>query len=305
MTPENVTPESRESVDQTYRGLRAAMVLLVGLLAAAVVFEIVASALAGAVCLQPSISAYYYTPARPVFVAALSAVGAGLIIYRGTTPAENVLLDFAGFLAFIVSFVPTKIQPDACDATNVPSAAEISSAIANNVTAVLLIGVVAVAVSVWLGPGRYVGADGKLDASSRISAAVCLVALVGGIAVFLLFPQLFARYGHEISATALFGCIVAVVLINANDASKKGGVEPTRRYHQWYRVIAYGMLLAVVGIGLTRWAIPGFTIWLFCVEATLILGFGIFWVVQSMELGGAVARESAEGAATTAAQTQR
>ena len=133
MTPENVTPESRESVDQTYRGLRAAMVLLVGLLAAAVVFEIVASALAGAVCLQPSISAYYYTPARPVFVAALSAVGAGLIIYRGTTPAENVLLDFAGFLAFIVSFVPTKIQPDACDATNVPSAAEISSAIANNV----------------------------------------------------------------------------------------------------------------------------------------------------------------------------
>jgi hypothetical protein len=65
------------------------------------------------------------------------------------------------------------------------------------------------------------------------------------------------------------------------------------------------MLLAVVGIGLTRWVIPGFTIWLFCVEATLILGFGIFWVVQSMELGGAVARESAEGAATTAAQTQR
>jgi hypothetical protein len=151
-----------------------------------------------------------------------------------------------------------------------------------------------------------VGADGKLDASSRISAAVCLVALVGGIAVFLLFPQLFARYGHEISATALFGCIVAVVLINANDASKKGGVESTRRYHQWYRVIAYGMLLAVVGLGLTRWVIPGFTIWLFCVETTLILGFGIFWVVQSMELGGAVARESAaEGAATTAAQTQR
>jgi hypothetical protein len=74
-----VVDEDDPSIAQTYRGLRVGMVVLVLLLFGSVVFEIVRTGVAGQLCLQPSISAYYYTPARPVFVAALSAVGAGLI----------------------------------------------------------------------------------------------------------------------------------------------------------------------------------------------------------------------------------
>ena len=135
----------------TYRGLRVGMVVLVLLLFGSVVFEILRTGVAGQLCLQPSISAYYYTPARPVFVAALSAVGAGLIIYRGTTAAENVLLDFAGFFAFVVAFVPTKIGRNPCGTSNLPTDADITAAEANNVLVLLVIGVVAVVASLILG----------------------------------------------------------------------------------------------------------------------------------------------------------
>jgi hypothetical protein len=58
-------------------------------------------------CAQGSISAYYFTPVRPVLIAALAAIGVGLIIYRGNTSRENSILDIAGFAAIMVAFVPT------------------------------------------------------------------------------------------------------------------------------------------------------------------------------------------------------
>ena len=58
-------------------------------------------------CWQTSISAYYYTAAHSVFVASLCAIGILLITYRGSTDTEDILLDLAGVLAFVVAMVPT------------------------------------------------------------------------------------------------------------------------------------------------------------------------------------------------------
>lgn len=80
-----MTQTDEESIDQTYAGLRLAMVFLIVLLFIAVAFQIKSAG-----CLQSSISAYYYTPVRPVFVAALCAIGTCLIIYRRRTNPENV-----------------------------------------------------------------------------------------------------------------------------------------------------------------------------------------------------------------------
>lgn len=100
----------RENVLRTYRYLRLGMVVLVILLGAAVTIE---SAQSGN--LQDSISAYYYTPAHSVFVASLCAVGACLVIYRGRTDLGDVILNGAGFLAFVVAFVPTSRGEAECD----------------------------------------------------------------------------------------------------------------------------------------------------------------------------------------------
>jgi len=58
--------------------------------------------------LQSSMSAYYHTGMRDVFVGALFAVGVALYVYRGFSPAENVVLSLAGVLAVCVALFPTQ-----------------------------------------------------------------------------------------------------------------------------------------------------------------------------------------------------
>ena len=62
-------------------------------------------------CWQASISAYYYTAARNVFVAALCCLGIMMIVYKGSNDSEDVLLNLAGTLAFFVAFVPSRTFP--------------------------------------------------------------------------------------------------------------------------------------------------------------------------------------------------
>ena len=58
--------------------------------------------------LQSSMSAYYYTGMRDVFVGALFAIGVALYVYRGFGPVENVVLSLAGVLAMCVALFPTQ-----------------------------------------------------------------------------------------------------------------------------------------------------------------------------------------------------
>src|SRR5437867_185942 len=58
-------------------------------------------------CWQTSISAYYYTPVRAIFVGVLIAVGLSLIVYKGRTSLEDVCLNFAGMFAPVVAIAPT------------------------------------------------------------------------------------------------------------------------------------------------------------------------------------------------------
>jgi len=46
-------------------------------------------------CWQESISAYYYTPVQSFFVAALVSIGIGMIVLKGNTEWEDVLLNGA------------------------------------------------------------------------------------------------------------------------------------------------------------------------------------------------------------------
>lgn len=58
--------------------------------------------------LQSSLSAYYYTGMRDVFVGALFAIGVALYVYRGFSPVENAVLSLAGVLAVCVALFPTQ-----------------------------------------------------------------------------------------------------------------------------------------------------------------------------------------------------
>ncbi|MET3861700.1 hypothetical protein ABIE38_002636 [Dietzia sp. 2505] len=89
---------------ETYFVLR--MVIAAGalLLPAALLLWV---ALDPGVTMMGSLSAFYYSPARSLFVGILVAIGVALVAYRGYTRGENALLNGAGILTIVVALVPT------------------------------------------------------------------------------------------------------------------------------------------------------------------------------------------------------
>ena len=66
--------------------------------------------------LLASLSAYYYTGVRDVFVGLLVAIGVCLYLYKGFSMSENVALNLAGVFVVAVAMFPTQSNCDkSCD----------------------------------------------------------------------------------------------------------------------------------------------------------------------------------------------
>lgn len=270
----------------TYLALRLGIVLLVGLLFVSVTLQIV-----DAGCLQLSLSAYYFTPARPVFVGSLAAIGACLIIYRGNTDTENVLLDYSGYLAFVVAFVPTRVDLT-CPPVTPPTAEEITQGVRNNVWALLALGLATILVAWWrVRRQRLIGNRTAMNPFARISLALSAAALLALVAFFAFWPVEFERYGHDAAAVALFVGIVAVVLVNAwGFAQDQGEGTVASAATNRYSVVALLMVVSAGGILLAGLLVDAFDHFLFFLEAALISEFAAFWLIQTWELRGDVSR---------------
>lgn len=62
---------------------------------------------AGARWLEGSVSAYYHTGMREVFVGSLFAIGVFLVCYKGYERRDDIAANIAGFCAFFIAFFPT------------------------------------------------------------------------------------------------------------------------------------------------------------------------------------------------------
>ena len=251
----------------TYRYLRLAMVLLVVALFAAVLHEVVAQ---GGDCLQTSLSEYWYTPAQAVVVGSLVAIGVCMVALKGNSAHEDFALNVAGMLAPVVALVPTS-GPGGC-ATVAVDAAERAAATANNVTTLAVVGALALVAALWL-------AWRRLRTRSVLGFAV-MAALMGALyGWFRLGRDSFVEHAHTVAALALFGFIVAVVLMNAWGFA----VERSGRFTNRYAVIAALMVGTLVVLGgaalFTAWAHA--VLWL---ETLLIALFAVFWLLQTVEL---------------------
>lgn len=89
---------------RTYRFLRLTVIGVIAMLAISILLE----AHRTDWCVKGSISAYYYSPVRSIFVGALCAIGLVLIALWGKTTVEDSLFNLAGLLAPVVAFVPAK-----------------------------------------------------------------------------------------------------------------------------------------------------------------------------------------------------
>ena len=129
---------------RTYRYLRIGMVGLVLLLAVSLLIDRVQSG-----TILGSISAYYYTPVHSIFVASLCATGAILVVYRGYSDTEDVILNAAGFLAFVVALVPIQLSNQDLEKARTVIVVTQSTVLAN-LGALLILTAASMAVTLWL-----------------------------------------------------------------------------------------------------------------------------------------------------------
>src|SRR6476620_10801997 len=202
--PVDTAPETRDYVLDTYRYLRGGMAVMIVMLGVTVIGERLT-----ATGWQTSISAYHYTTAHSIFIAVLCGLGAQLIVYKGSSDTEDVLLNLAGILAFIVAVVPTTPWPDPMYGDHDLPKYDLHYGITNNVWAVVVALVVAQIVA-WLLYWRM-GSRRKKSPLGTVSTGILWVVVVLGLVALIFRRQWFDRYAHGVAAVIMFLAIIATV----------------------------------------------------------------------------------------------
>ncbi|MGA8209718.1 MAG: hypothetical protein WB441_05595 [Nocardioidaceae bacterium] len=268
----------------TYRYLRISMVAMVALLALSILVEL---RTADGRVLE-SVSAYYYTPVRAVFVGALVAIGLSLVSIQGRRGAEDIMLNLAGMLSAVVAFVPAPLtSTERVSGVDVPRMRvpdEAVPGVENNVTALLLLGAAALAFACWAAwsDGRPAARDlAGLVASGALWAALSLW--------FWLGPGSFLQGAHYAAAIGLFGLIAAVAVTSSRRVrlrEETPGLAPSQ-YGYGYAMVAAAMVATVLAAAvlavLDQAGAPVVGAWVFVVETVLLTLFTAFWLLQTAE----------------------
>ncbi|GAB3884096.1 hypothetical protein [Terrabacter terrigena] len=270
----------------TYRYLRGAMIALLLMLLLSVAYQWWWET--DHSCWLGSISAYYYTPARTVFVGSLCALGASLIAYKGHSSEEDVLLNFSGFMAFVVAMVPTvpdnRCGPNAYAQT--PS--EIAAAVRNNIWSLVVVAVIAAVIVAALKRGAMMR-----DASARPTARSVLVTLACGgvllveLTLFLVLRDRFIALSHGIAAVTMVAGIIAVMVLSALrtvERHRAVGDDDGRGYRRIYLAIALALTLALAATVVAKLTVTGFAHVVLVAEVIVIVLFATYWGVQTKEL---------------------
>jgi hypothetical protein len=277
--PGDTTTHTRDITLDTYRYLRGGMAVMIVMLGAAVIGERLT-----ATCWQTSISAYYFTTAHSIFIAALCALGAQFIVYKGSSDSEDVLLTLAGILAFIVAMVPTTRPVLLCGRDGLPAEYEIKHAITNNVWAVVIALVIARVVSWWL--YRRTNTARPKSVLGTVSMYILRAVMALGLVALVFFRNWFDSNAHGVAAVIMFLAIIATVVTTAFLVSRQDDAKSPHRhlYYMLYQGIAAAMIVTLIAVVVLHFALDSWNHWVIVVETALILEFTVYWVVQTIEL---------------------
>ena len=275
----------RDTALNTYRYLRGGIPVMLVMLGAALLIE-----RAHASCWQTSISAYYFTSAHGVFIASLCAIGTLLIVYKGSTDTEDVFLNLAGILAFVVAFVPTSRPVLFCGDAALPNAAVTNQAIIRNVWALAVALVVSRVASWWM--YRRTGTGRGRSALGNVALWVQRAVLAIGVVTLIVLPDWFVANAHGVAAVAMFAAFIITVLITAFLAGRQDDKHPHQRaYHVAYQLISLAMVITLAAAVAAHLILDDFNHVVLVVEVALILEFGAYWVTQTIELWSVCTRD--------------
>jgi hypothetical protein len=278
----------------TYRYLRGGIPVMLVMLGAALIIE-----RANATCWQTSISAYYFTAAHGVFVGAVCAVGTLLIVYKGSNDTEDVLLNLAGILAFVVAFVPTSRPVLLCGDSAVGVAALSGDAVIGNAWALVVALVVSRVASWWM--YRRTGTGRSRSTLGEVAVWAQRAVLAVGLITLIVVPDWFVANAHGVAAVTMFVSFIGTVLINAFLAGHQDEDKCPHRhgYHRFYQVISLLMAVTLVAAVTAHLVLNGFNHVVLVVEVALIFEFGAYWLVQTVELWNTATRDELFGADRT------
>jgi hypothetical protein len=233
-----------------------------------------------------SISGYFYSPVRSLFVGALVAIGPALVAIKGRPGWEDMLLDLAGMVIPVVALVPAprELGQAVCGAGAercVPP--DLVPAVVNNVTALAVMGVPVLVFAWWTGR-RVLG--GPALAGLLTASGAYLVLVVW----FWAWRETFLVAAHDVAAVAFFLLTAAVAWINGRGVQTRttARVLTPMRYAQTYRVIAAVMVATLVA-AVAGWVLDSAGVWtlpfgwVFVVESILLAAFIVFWLLQTAE----------------------
>jgi hypothetical protein len=277
--PGDTTTHSRDITLDTYRYLRGGMAVMIVMLGAAVIGERLT-----ATCWQTSISAYYFTTAHGIFIAALCALGVQFIVYKGSSDTEDVLLSLAGILAFIVAMVPTTRPVLLCGRYGLPAEYDVKHAITNNVWAVVIALVIARTVSWWL--YRRTNTTVEKSVLGTVSMYLLRAIMAVGLVALIFFPNRFDSNAHGVSAVIMFLAIIITVVTTAFLVSRQDEAKSPHRhlYYVLYQSIAAAMIVTLIAVVVLHLLLDSWNHWVIVVETALILEFTAYWVIQTVEL---------------------
>ncbi|MDR7184886.1 FtsH-binding integral membrane protein [Microbacterium trichothecenolyticum] len=262
------------SLERTYRYLR------IGLAGTVIAIFVAIAQAATTYGWLTSISDYFYTPARDVFVGALIAVSLALFALSGRG-SERALLDAAALFAPLIALVPTTLAPGVVPGVDVPCTGRcfppaFEADVANGVVVYLVLGILLLLVALLL------GALGQVSLASvwpSLLIAAVVIAVTGLTWAFA--RDAFLQNAHFIATTAFFALFAAVAV---RGAFPRQGPPPAPVFRVLYTTIAVGLVLVLVAyvVLLPQASGSGIPIVLI-VEAIALALFFVFWVVQGIE----------------------
>lgn len=272
-------PAASTSLERTYRYLR------IGVAGTVVAILLAVAQAATTYGWLTSISDYFYTPARDVFVGALVAASLALFALSGRG-VERALFDAAALFAPLIALVPTTLAPGSvpgvlvvCPDVERCFPAQYEADAANGVFVYLVLGGLVLLVALLLAALSQVSLRGVWPSLLIGVVVLAAVALTWSFA-----HDAFLRYAHFVATVAFFGLFAAAALRNA---FPRKGPMPAPVFRALYIAIAVGLvvLLVAYAVLLSQPGAAGIPIILITEAAALALFFA-FWVVQSVEKWG-------------------
>ncbi len=180
----------QDHIFSTYTHLRIGMGFIA--LAFPLILWWVGSALPEHIPLQASMSHYYHTSMRNIFVGILCAVGAFLYLYKGFSEGENVALNIAGIFAIGVAIFPVYIPgPEVNPCSPFSLSNPFVTCFAHGLSAFVFFGAIAF-VCIFKASDTL---DPKNDKWAKLYAP--MYKFLGGAMTMLIVILIFARYNLE------------------------------------------------------------------------------------------------------------